>query len=68
MISHVTCHMISTRMGTEDMDYHQLAEQKDMYTGGSLSIGTHVGVHHSNLLEFEQVRERESGREVITKY
>ena len=41
-------------MSTEDMDYYQLAEQKDVYTGGSLSTGTHVSVHHSDLLKFEQ--------------
>lgn len=37
------------------MDHRQLAEQTDLYTGGSLSVGAHVAGHHSNPLEFEQV-------------
>ena len=47
--------IIVLRMGTEDMDYHQIAEQSDLYTGGSMSIGTHVIPHHTTTNQFEQV-------------
>ena len=47
--------IIVLRMGTEDMDYHQIAEQSDLYTGGSMSVGTHVIPHHTITNQFEQV-------------
>jgi Zn-dependent M16 (insulinase) family peptidase len=38
---------IITRMGTKDMDYRQLAQHIDLYTGDSLSAATHVASHHT---------------------
>ena len=44
------------------MDYRQLSQQIDLYTGGSVCVGTHVASHHSIHNQFEQV---ESGMHAL---
>ncbi|XP_019848663.1 PREDICTED: presequence protease, mitochondrial-like isoform X1 [Amphimedon queenslandica] len=45
---------VITKMGTQDLDYRQLSQQIDLYTGGSVCVGTHVASHHSIPNQFEQ--------------